>query len=128
MINNSADAGTKFYTTGFQDKCQTHGVHFTLSTTEHQEMNGQVKVTWRTLRTIGHSLMLHARVLEAYIHFALMYTINHVFLVLPIKDMINKDGKPTTPFKLVTGMKHSVSHLCVLFFPCVVRKDTAHVD
>ena len=41
--------------------------------------------------------------------------------------MINKDGDPTTPFKLATGTKPSVLHLRVLFFLCVVRKDTAHV-
>ena len=90
-------------------------------------MNGQVEVTWRTLRTIAHSLMVHARVLEAYVHFALMYTAYHIFPVLPIKDLINKGGDPTTPFKLATGTKPSVSHLCVLFCPCVVRKNTAHV-
>ena len=56
---------------------------------EHQEMNRQVQVTWRTLRTISHFLMLHARVLEAYIHFELMYTADDIFPVLPIKDLIN---------------------------------------
>ena len=72
--------------------------------------------------------MVHVRVLEAYIHFALMYATNHIFLVLPIRDLINEDGDPTMPFKLATGTKPSVSHLCVLFFPCVLRKYTAHVD
>ena len=91
-------------------------------------MNGQVEVTWRTLRTIAHSLMVHARVPEIYVHFALMYTTDHIFPVLPIKDLINKDGDPTTPHKLATGTKPSVSHLRVLFFPCVVRKATAHVE
>ena len=43
-------------------------------------MNGQVEVIWRTLRTIAHSLMVHVRVSEAYIHFALMYTTDHIFL------------------------------------------------
>ena len=32
------------------------------------------------------------------------------------------------PHKLATGTKPSVSHLRVLFCPCVVRKATAHVD
>ena len=90
-------------------------------------MNGQVKVIWRTFRTIAHSLIVHARVLEAYIHFELMYTIDNIFLVPPIKYLINKDGKPNTPFKLATGKKPLVSHLRVLFFPCVVHKSTAHV-
>ena len=35
-------------------------------------MNGQVEATWRTLRTVAHSLMVHARVPELYVHFALL--------------------------------------------------------
>ena len=91
-------------------------------------MNGQVEVTWRTLRTIAHTIMVHARVPEIYVLFALMYTTDHIFPVLPIKDIINKDGDPTTPHKLETGKKPPVSYLRVLFCPCVVRKATAHVD
>ena len=60
-------------------------------------MNGQVEVTWRTVRTIAHSLMVHARVPEIYVHFTLIYTTDQNFLVLPIKDIINEDGDPTTP-------------------------------
>ena len=84
-------------------------------------------MTWRTLRTISHSLMVHVRVSEAYINFAFMFMEGHIFPVLPIKDHINEDDEPTAPFKLATCMKPSVSHLRVLFFPCVVRKATAHV-
>ena len=80
------------------------------------------------MRTIAHSLMVHDRVPEIYIHFALMYTTDHIFPVLPIKDLINEDGGPTTTYKLATGTKTSVSHLRVLFCWCVVRKATAHVE
>ena len=72
--------------------------------------------------------MVHARVPEVYVHFALMYTIDHIFPVLPIKDLINKDGDPKTPHKLETGTKPLVSHLRVLLCPCVVRKATAYVE
>ena len=72
--------------------------------------------------------MVHARVLEVYVHFALMYTTYHIFPVLPIKDIINEDGDSTTPHKLVTGTKPSVLHLGMLFCPCVVQKATAHVE
>ena len=91
-------------------------------------MNRQVEVTWRTLRTVAHALMVHAIVPEVYVHFSLMYTTDHIFPVLPIKYLINEDGDPTTPHKLATGTKPSVSHLRVLFCPCVVRKATAHVE
>ena len=80
----------------------------TLAAPEHKEMNGKVEVTRRTLRTVAHYLMVHARVPEVYVHFALMYTTDHIFSVLPIKDLINEDGDPTTPRKLATGTKRSV--------------------
>ena len=63
----SADAGTQFTSTEFKDECQTHGFFLTLAAPEHQEMNGQVDVTWRTLRTVAHALMVHARVSELYV-------------------------------------------------------------
>ena len=91
-------------------------------------MNGQVEVTWRTLRIVAHALMVNARVPEVYVHFALIYTTDHIFPVLPIKDLINEDGDPTTPQKLETSRKLSASHLRVLFVPCVVQKSMAHVE
>ena len=100
----------------------------TLAAPEHQDINRQVEVTWRTLRTVPHSLIVNARVPEVYFHFALMYTTDHILPVLPIKYLINEDGDPTTPEKLAIGTKSSVSHLRVLFCPCVVRKATAHVE
>ena len=91
-------------------------------------MNGKVELTWRTLRTVAHALMVHARVPEVYVQFKLMYTTDHTFPVQPIKDLINKDGDATTPHKLATGMKPAVSQFRVLFCPCVVRKATAHIE
>ena len=99
----------------------------TLVAPGNQEMNGQVGVTRRTLRTISNSLMVHARISEVYINFALMYTTDYIFPVIQIKDLINEDGDMTTTFKPVTGKKPSISHLRVLCCPYVLRKDTAHV-
>ena len=56
-----------------------------------------------------------------------MYTKYHIFTVLPIKELINEDIKLATLFKLATGTRPLVSHLRVLFFPCVVQKAPAHV-
>ena len=56
-----------------------------------------------------------------------MYTTYHIFPVISIKDLINEYDNPTTPYKLATGTKPSVSHLRVLFCPCVVWKATEHV-
>ena len=91
----SADAGTQFNSTEFQDECKTRGVRFTFSAPEHQEMNGQFEMTRRMLSTIAHKLMVHAQFSEDSIHFQLMYTANNILPVLPIKDLINKDSKTT---------------------------------
>ena len=93
----SEDAGMQFTLTEFREEFQNRGVCLTLAAIEHQEMNVQVEVTWRTLHTVAHSLMVHDRVSEAYVHFALLYMTDHIFPVLPIKYLINEDGDPTTP-------------------------------
>ena len=72
--------------------------------------------------------MVHSRVSDKYIHFALIHTTDHIFSVLQIKYLVYHKGEPATPQKLSTGMKPSVSSRSVLFCTCVVRKETAHVD
>ena len=57
-----------------------------------------------------------------------MYTTDHILLVLTIKDLINEYRKTNISFKIATGTKPPVSHLRVLFCPCVVRKASANVD
>ena len=57
----SADGGTQFTSTDFKDEYQTRGVCSELAEPEHQWMNRQVEVTWRTLRTVAHSLMVLSR-------------------------------------------------------------------
>ena len=59
--------------------------------------------------------MVHVQVSDKYIYDALMYTTDHIFTVLPIKQLVNKDGEPNTAHKMAAGTKQSVSNLCVLF-------------
>ena len=49
--------------------------------------------------------MLHARVSEVYIHFAFIYTTDHIFILLPIKYLINEDSNQTNTYKLTTDQK-----------------------
>ena len=55
----SSDAGTQFTSTEFKEECQTREVCLTLAAPEHQEINGKVEVTGRTLRTVAHTLVVH---------------------------------------------------------------------
>ena len=57
-------------------------------------MNDQVELTWQTLKTMAHSTMIHARVSGEYIHCTLMYTTDHIFPVMQIKNLVNHDVEP----------------------------------
>ena len=128
MEISSPDVESQFTSSELKEECQTRVVHLMLVTPEHQEMNRQVKVTWRMLLIIAHSLMVYAIVSKAYIHFEFMCTTENIFAVLPIKYLINEDGETTMQIKLATGTKPSVLYSCMIFCPCVVRKATAHTD
>ena len=58
------DSGSHFTSKDFQEGLSLHVVRLILAATDHQDMNGQIEVTWRTLQTIAHSIMVHARVLD----------------------------------------------------------------
>ena len=46
-----------------------------------------------------------------YILFELMYTTHHILPVIPIKQLANQDGGPTTPHKVATVTKTSISNI-----------------
>ena len=74
------------------------------------------------LSMIARSPMVHVQVPETCIHFSFMYTAYYILPVLTIKEFIKKYGDPTTPFKLATDMKPSISYLRVLFFSMCYNK------
>ena len=52
--------------------------------------------------------MVHAWVPDEYILFALIYTTDHIFPVLPSKQVASQDGESTMPHKLEIGTKPPV--------------------
>ena len=58
--------------------------------------------------------------LEEYIYITLMYRAHHICMVIPIKHFVNQYGKRSTPHKLETVKKPSVSNIRFLFCQCVV--------
>ena len=64
MDRIQTDADTQFTSKEFQEGLSIRGLKLVLATPDHQEMNGQVEVTWKTWRTIAHSIMVHAQVPE----------------------------------------------------------------
>ena len=72
--------------------------------------------------------MVHAHVSDEYIYFKLMYMIDHKFHALLTKNMVHQYCEPTKPHKLATSKKPSVSNLHILLSPCVLQKETTHVN
>ena len=48
------EVGTHFTSRDFQKGLSIHGVQLSLAAPDHQEMNGQVEVTWNTLQIIAY--------------------------------------------------------------------------
>ena len=69
--------------------------------------------------------MVHAWVPDEYILFALIYMTDHIFPVLPSKQVASQDGEPTMPHKLKTATKPSVSN--PTRFVCVLYKMQLHM-
>ena len=112
-----------------KEECQLRGVRLTLAAPEHQEMNGQVEVTWRTLRTIAHSLMVYARVPENYIHFALMYTTDHILPVLPIKEHYKRGWRSNNTVQIGNRYEtFSVTFTCFILSMCCTESYGARWD
>ena len=64
--------------------------------------------------------MLHTQVSECIYTFEFMYTTDHIFHVITIKQLVNQYYESTRPHKLETGTKPSVLNLRVLFSPYVL--------
>ena len=52
--------GTQFNSRKFLEGLSVRVVRLSLAAPDHQEINIQVEVTWKTLKTIAHSIMVHA--------------------------------------------------------------------
>ena len=55
-------SGIQFTSKEFQECLSVRGLQLESSSPDHQEINGQVEVTRKTLKTIAHSIMVHTRV------------------------------------------------------------------
>ena len=97
-----------------------------LAAPKHQELNGQVEVTWRTLCTVAHSLMVHSRVPEVYIHFALMYTTDHIFSVSTNQISYKRGWRSNNATQ--TGNMYeafSITFTCVIISMCCTESYSA---
>ncbi|MGH7973946.1 MAG: hypothetical protein ACREBR_00370 [bacterium] len=90
-----SDAGPQFTSEEFKHEALSAGIRLTIAAPRHQEQNTYCERTWQTIRTIAQKLLLHARVGPQYNHHALMYATDHIFPVIPWKNL-QIEGRQTT--------------------------------
>ena len=81
-------------------------------------MNGLAERTWRSLRDLAFSMIVHAHVGDEFYDFAL----DHAWKIhncLPIRGL-QKEGNPVTPYELFYGAPPCISKFRVLFCPVVM--------
>ncbi|MGH7955157.1 MAG: hypothetical protein ACREOZ_04270, partial [Gloeomargaritales cyanobacterium] len=115
------DAGPQFTSKEFKQAALTSGFRLTIAAPRHQEQNAYCERTFQTIRLIAHKLLLNARAGEQYLHHALLYATDHIFPVIPWKNL-QVDGRQSTPYEMVHGHRPHLKHLRVLFCPCIVKK------
>ena len=102
------DAGSAFMSQEFVKDCTEKRINVSHAAPRHQEMNGLAERSWRSIRDLAFSMIVHAQVGDKYYDFALDHAWK-VFNCLPIKGL-EKDGKPITPFESFFNVKPSLSN------------------
>jgi hypothetical protein len=76
---------------------------------------------------MARSMIVHARLPDSFLYHAIRYA-SAVFNILPVKGLINKDGKSATPAEIFYGPKPCIGDFRVFGCPCVLKKWITHFD
>ena len=66
---------------------------------EGQNTYGFNEQHWATIQNMARKMLVHSRLSIRFFVLAAQYTY-HIRNVLPVKKLLNIDGKPTTPYEL----------------------------
>ena len=74
---------------------------FKLAAPKHQEQNGLVERHWGIIAKLANTLLLHARLNRKFFYYAAKYA-QYIHDVIPVRDLLDENGLPTTPYYLAT--------------------------
>ena len=80
------------------------------------EQNGLVERHWGTIAKLANTLLLHARLNRKFFYYAAKYA-QYIHDIIPVRDLLDEHGLPTTPYYLATGRKAAVKHFRVFWMP-----------
>ena len=116
-----SDAGSEFRSDVFRKWCGENKIHFTSAAPKHQEQNGLVERHWGTIVKLANALLLHARLNRKFFYYAAKYA-QYIHDIIPVKNLLDAEGNPTTPYFLATGRKPAVKHFRVFGCPAVFKR------
>ena len=90
------DHASAFLSAEFTSKCSDRGIKVEGAAPKHQEMNGIYEAKWKQLHSVANMISNNARLGNAFFHHAHCYAVD-IINVLPARNVIDKDGLPSTP-------------------------------
>jgi transposase InsO family protein len=99
-----SDAGSQFTSEEFSNFCIEAGIRLNLAAPKKQYQNHLAERTWQTISGMARALLIHARLPDTFWYHAVVYA-THIFNVLPVRGIKNKEDVPTTPYELFFNNK-----------------------
>ena len=115
-----SDAGTEFRSDTFRKWCGEIKINFNSAAPKHQEQNGLDKRLWGTIAKLVNTLLLYARLNRKFFYYAAKYT-QYIHDVIPVRDLLDENGLPTTPNYFATGRNSAVKHFRIFGCPAVFK-------
>ena len=76
---------------------------------------------WGTVAKLANTLLLHARLNRKFFYYAAKYA-QYIHNILPVKDLYDAEGLPTTPHFLATNRKPAVKQFKVFGCPAIFKR------
>lgn len=116
-----SDAGTNFLSDKVDQWLTENGIQYDASPPEGQNTNGFTERHWQTISQMARKMLVHARLSNDFVYHALQYA-SAIHNALPIKNLINPVGVPTSPDFLFHGRKPKISQFRIFGCPVVFKK------
>ena len=116
-----SDAGTEFRSDTFRKWCSKNKIKFTTAAPKHQEQNGLVERHWGTVAKLANIILLHAQ-LNGKLFYCKVKCAQYIHDILPVREVFDTNGLPTTPYYLATNRKHTVKHFKVFGCPAIFKQ------
>jgi hypothetical protein len=114
------DASSNFTSKEFAKWCKKEKITLTIVDPKHQEQNAFVERIYQTVSRMARSMLVNAHLPIEFYQLALKYACKQL-RVLPAKNLVVIDGKPTSTYSILYGKKPRIGHFKVFGCPVVFK-------